>query len=89
MVFWFVALNLGYKSCDCLLTRSLMTAPFSVYRASCRLGSLKLSNTLVLFAEPPSVCRACQQLQDEGYLQTNAVGLLLAPGFTVSASAPT
>lgn len=39
MVIWFVALILGYESCDRLLTRSPMTAPFSVYRASCRLES--------------------------------------------------
>lgn len=60
MVFWFLALILGYKSCSRLLTRSLETAPFSVYRASCWLEDLKLFNALALFAEPPSVCRACQ-----------------------------
>ena len=53
-------------------------------RASCCLKSPKLFNTLVtlvLFAEPPSDCRASQQLQNEGYLQTDAAGLLLPLGF--------
>ena len=53
MVSWSVALILEYESCGRLLTRSLMNTPSSVHKASCCLESLKLFNTLVLFAEPP------------------------------------